>query len=164
MTELSTPKLDRDSSGLIAAPDASEASHDPSPSGYETDSTSGRNRKWSWRVVFGDYGDAVDGFAATYRGRNIEFDGNIADWAPHGDSDTRFDFLIYGGDYSLESPVYAGPAMKFEDVNRLDLNLIGDNIPDGVSAGDNFHIVAEVVESRSAQCLFILDPVSMELR
>ena len=112
----------------------------------------------------GSCGGGVDDFAATNRGRNIEFDGNIADWALHGDADTRFDFLIYGGDFSLESPVYAGPAMKFEDVNRSDLNLIGDSVPDGVSTGDNFHIVAEVVESRNAQCLFILDPVSMELR
>jgi len=109
-------------------------------------------------------GDAVDEFAATYRGRNIEFDGNIVDWGPHGDFDTRFDFLIYGGDYSLEPIVYSGPPMKFEDVNRFDLNLIGNSVPDGVSTGDNFRIVAEVVESRSAQCLLILDPVSMELR
>jgi hypothetical protein len=112
----------------------------------------------------GSCGDAIDAFAATYRGRNIDFDGNIADWGPHGDYDTRFDFLIYGGDYSMESPVYAGPPMKFEDVNRFDLNLTGDNVPDGVSTGDNFHIVAEIVEFRSIQCLLILDPVSMELR
>lgn len=112
----------------------------------------------------GDCGDAVAGFAATYEGRNIEFDGNVADWAPHGDYDTRFDFLIWGGDYSLEPLLYTGPSMKFEDVNRSDLNLIGNNVPDGVSEGDNFHIVAEIVEFRSAQCLLILNPVSMELR
>ena len=112
----------------------------------------------------GTCGDAIDDFASTYDGRNIEFDGNIADWVPHGDNDTRFDFLIYGGDYRMEGDVYAGPPMKFEDVNRSDLNLIGDNVPDGVSTGDNFHIVAEVVESRNAQCLLILDPASMELR
>ena len=112
----------------------------------------------------GGCGDAIDDFAATHGGRNIEFDGNIADLAPHGDTETRFDFLIYGGDYSLESPVYGGPPMKFEDVNRFDLNLIGGSVPDGVRTGDSFHIVAEVVESRNAQCLLILDPVSMELR
>jgi hypothetical protein len=153
-------------------PAATQPEPAPTEPSMSTESVPGRRHRGERTPEFaallagdlGECGDAVDDFAARYSGRSIEFDGNIADWQPHGDYDTRFDFLIYGGDYSMESPVYAGPAMKFEDVNRSDLNLIGDDIPDGVSIGDNFHIVAEIVESWSAQCLLILDPVSMELR
>ena len=118
-------------------------------------------------LMAGEVGDCtpqIGVFAKKYYNRKIEFDGNVADVAPHEDKDTRFDYLIYGDDYYLDENVYFGPRMKFEDVHPRDLNLIGDNVPVNVSAGDNFHIVAKIVEWRRDQCLLYLDPVSMELR
>lgn len=100
-------------------------------------------------------------FVDKYKGKTIEFDGNIALVSPHGDYDTRYDFLVYAGDYS-ESSSY-GPAMQFEDKNFLDLNLTGDTIPDAIKAGDNLHIVA-TIEDIVNNYLIILDPVSMEIR
>ena len=118
-------------------------------------------------LMAGEVGDCtpqIGVFAKKYYNRKIEFDGNVADVVPHEDKDTRFDYLIYGDDYYLDENVYFGPRMKFEDVHLRDLNLIGDNVPVNVSAGDNFHIVAKIVEWRRDQCLLYLDPVSMELR
>lgn len=43
-------------------------------------------------------GTTVEAFAATYRGRLIEFDGSVGAIAPHGDYDTRYDILIAYGD------------------------------------------------------------------
>jgi len=118
-------------------------------------------------LMAGEVGDCtpqIGVFAKKYYNRKIEFDGNVANVAPHEDKNTRFDYLIYGDDYYLDENMYFGPRMKFEDVNPRDLNLIGDNVPANASAGDNFHIVAEIDEWRRDQCLLYLNPVSMELR
>lgn len=100
-------------------------------------------------------------FVAKYQGRTIEFDGNIADMAPHDNYDTRYDFLIYAGDYS-EVSAY-GPAMQFKDKNFFDLNFTGDNIPEAIRTGDNIHIIAEVEDLINGY-LIILNPVSTEIR
>ena len=62
-------------------------------------------------------------FAKKYAGRTIEFDGNIANMMQHGNYKTRYDILIYAGDYSETTAI--GPNFKFEDVNVFDLNLTG---------------------------------------
>ncbi|MDG1265123.1 MAG: DUF4839 domain-containing protein, partial [Ilumatobacter sp.] len=53
-------------------------------------------------LMAGEVGDCtpeIGVFAKKYYNRKIEFDGNVADVAPHEDKNTRFDFLIYGDDY-----------------------------------------------------------------
>ena len=108
----------------------------------------------------GDYcADSIRDFAATNKGRVIEFDGHIANVAPHPGRETRWDFLLSPG----EEPGEVGPAFKFEDVGRADLNLTNESIP-GLSTGDNLHIVAKVVDYNAVQCLFFLDPVSTGVR
>lgn len=109
----------------------------------------------------GENEELCKAFVDKYRGKTIEFDGNIALVSPHGDYDTRYDFLVYAGDYS-ESSAY-GPAMQFEDKNFSDLHLTGDNIPEAIKAGDNLHIVA-TVDDIINNYLIILDPVSIETR
>lgn len=106
--------------------------------------------------------DRIAAFAATYRGRIIEFDGNIAAMNRHGDYETRFDVLVYPGDYSETSVI--GPAFQFRDVNYQDLHLTGPNVPDSVGQGINLHITAEVGEYETSSCLFLLEPVSIEVR
>lgn len=101
-------------------------------------------------------------FAANYAGRKIEFDGNVADLAPHGSYDTRFDFLIYVGDFSETSA--SGPSFKFEDVSAFDLGVTGGNPNGEIKAGDNLRIVAVVESYNPTNCLFFLDPVSVRLR
>ena len=97
-----------------------------------------------------------------YAGRIIEFDGNIAFMSYHGDYTTRYDFLISPWDYSEIS--VTGPNFKFEDCNILDLNLIGDNVPDVLGAGDNLRFVARIKNYDETSQLFYLDPISSEIR
>lgn len=100
-------------------------------------------------------------FVAKYKGRTIEFDGNVAYMSFHENYDTRYDFLIYAGDYS-EVSAY-GPAMQFKDKNVFDLNFIGDNVPEAIGMGDNLHIIAKV-DDLVNEYLIILKPVSTEIR
>lgn len=101
-------------------------------------------------------------FALKYQGRTIEFDGNVAYVSPHEGYNTRFDYLIYAGDYS-ESEV-SGPSFQFEDVNYYDLHLEGDNVPDTFDVGLNIHVVAKIVEYDSESGLFKLEPVAITMR
>jgi hypothetical protein len=106
---------------------------------------------------------SVGEFAATYRGRTIEFDGNIGAMNHHGDYRTRYDILVGAGDFSETSS--SGPNFQFKDVNIVsDLRLTGSDIPDAIGVGDNLHVVARVGDYNSTQELFFLEPVSTEVR
>ncbi|MGW2886392.1 DUF4839 domain-containing protein [Streptomyces griseoruber] len=111
-------------------------------------------------------GDTCDGanqdFATRHKGQTVAFNGSIVNMAPHGDYDTRYDFLLGPGDKGPNTTV--GPAFKFENVGIFDLQLTGKKIPATVGAGDKFRFVAEVGEFNAVQCLFLLNPVSTEVR
>ena len=111
----------------------------------------------------GDSDPFVSEFAKKYAGRTIQFDGYIANMMPHEGSKTRFDILIYTGNYGEKS----GNALsfKFEDVNIVyDLKLTGSNIPEYISEGQNLRITAIVEEYKEISGLFFLKPVSTEIR
>ncbi|MFA3872217.1 DUF4839 domain-containing protein [Streptomyces sp. MMCC 100] len=101
-------------------------------------------------------------FATGHEGQTVAFDGSIVNMAPHGDYDTRYDFLLGPGDKGPNTT--DGPAFKYEDVNLLELKLTGDKIPSTVGEGDRFRFVAKVSEFNVDQCLFFLDPVATEIR
>ena len=104
----------------------------------------------------------VEAFAAKYDDRTIEFDASVALVANHGNTKTRYDFLISPGDKGPNSTL--GPAFKFEDVNYIDLNLAGAEDRDSVREGDLVRVVAQVDEYNPTQCLFFLDPVTTTFR
>jgi hypothetical protein len=106
--------------------------------------------------------DANLDFATRHEGQTVAFNGSIVNMAPHGDYDTRYDFLLGTGDKGPNTT--AGPAFKYEDVNIFDLKLTGKKIPGTVGAGDKFRFVAEVGKFNADQCVFFLDPVSTEIR
>lgn len=111
----------------------------------------------------GDFDPFISEFAEKYSGRIIQFDGYIAHMMPHDGYETRFDLLIYTGNYGESS----GNALsfKFEDINIVwDLKLTGPNIPEYISEGQNLRITAEVLEYKEASGLFFLEPVSTEIR
>ena len=101
-------------------------------------------------------------FAKKYAGRTIEFDGNTAYVSNHGNYKTRFDYLIFAGDYSKTN--FSGPNFQFRDVNYNDLLLTGDNVPDTFGVGLNIHIIATVEEYSETSGLFQLKPVSIKMR
>ena len=105
----------------------------------------------------------VGAFAAEYRGRTIEFDGNIAYMNNHGGYTTRYDLLINAGDFSPTTS--SGPNFQFQDVNiTSDLHLTGSNVPDTIGTGNNLRIVARVGDYNSTQELLFLKPVSTQVR
>jgi hypothetical protein len=108
------------------------------------------------------YDPLIKEFAQKYAGRTIEFDGNTADVNNHGDNKTRFDYLIYAGDYSKTT--VSGPSFQFRDVNYIDLHLTGENVPDTFGVGLNIHIIASVEEYSETSGLFQLKPVSIKMR
>jgi uncharacterized lipoprotein YehR (DUF1307 family) len=101
-------------------------------------------------------------FAQKYAGRTIEFDGNSAYVSKHGNYETRFDYLIFAGDYSTTT--FSGPEFQFRNVNYYELHLIGDNIPDPFGVGLNIRIIATVEDYDENTGLFQLKPVSIKMR
>ena len=108
-----------------------------------------------------EFDTSIKVFAEKYDGRIIEFDGNVAYVSPHENYDTRFDYLIYVGDYNED---FLGPSFQFENVNYYDLHLKGDNVPDTFGIGINIHIVAEIEEYDEKSGLFKLTPVAITMR
>jgi hypothetical protein len=94
-------------------------------------------------------------FAKKYLGRKIEFDGNIALSNLHEGRDTRFDFLVYAGDY----PDAPGPAFQFNDKGYAEMNSPGPLLD-----RQNYHFTATVFEFDRNQSLFQLWPDSTDPR
>lgn len=98
-------------------------------------------------------------FVASYGGRTIEFDGNIAYMSSHNGAKTRFDVLIYAGDYSETSA--KGPHMQYKNVNYRDMGTSGI---DSIQMGLNVRIRAVVDSYNSSTDILNLTPVSMTAR
>lgn len=145
---------DEPSESPVQEPDAPEAS----PSTSESVLTA-ENSEDLAALLSGPGGCApsVAKFADEYRGREIAFDGNIAFMDNHQDYDTRFDFLIYVGNYSETGN--PGPSFNVVNESLVGLNLVGPDAPSVVTQGDNLRIVA-TVEDFTEGCLLRLDPVS----
>lgn len=169
---------DDDAPATTAAPSTStssdiqsEAASEPpseEPEGTATESdepdeviTAKNNDDFAALLVGGECDKAVKGFAGENADRTIEFDGGIADMAPHGSYDTRYDILVTPGNKGPNAIV--GPYFKFEDVNAGDLNFTG-SVPNRFGTGDLIHVVADVEEYDPQTCLLLLEPVSTEFR
>ncbi|WP_028636917.1 DUF4839 domain-containing protein [Nocardioides sp. URHA0032] len=145
---------------------AETPTEEPGETPTETDDadeviTAKNNDDFAALLVGGECDKAVKTFATDNADRTIEFDGGIADMAPHGSYDTRYDILITPGDKGPNAAI--GPYFKFEDVNTGDLNFTGD-VPNRFGTGDLIHVVADVDEYNPQTCLFFLEPVSTEFR
>lgn len=145
------------------ASDASPDSPEPSASqdAGEESLTVANNKDLAALLATGDPSALGKEFVEKYEGRTIEFDGNIANMMNHGTYKTRYDILVYAGDFNEAR----GPSFQFNDVSIVsDLNLIGSNIPDTIGEGDNLHIVAKVAGYNTGGDLLLLDPISTEMR
>lgn len=109
-----------------------------------------------------EYSPLFKEFAEKYVGRTIEFDGNTANVIPYGEYKTRFNYLIFAGDYSTTT--FSGPNFQFRNVDYYGLHLTGDNIPDPFGSGHNIRVTAKVVEYEDDPGLFLLEPVSIKMR
>ena len=107
--------------------------------------------------------DAHRAFANSHKGKTIEFDGTIAFSMRHGNAKTRFDFLIYQGDFDDPQPT-PGPSFAFVDVNYYDLKLAGSDIPESVGEGLDVTVTATVVRYVEDGAYIELEPVTTEVR
>ena len=90
------------------------------------------------------FDSSVSAFAEKYKGRTVEFDGNIANVIAN-EQRPRYllDFvLVHGGDYNAET--YVGPEFRFEGVMWSDFHDGSVGLPLYVHAGQNVHIKATV--------------------
>ena len=101
-----------------------------------------------------------EAFFEKYGNALIEFDGNIAYMAPHGDYTTRYDALIQSGDYS-ETKSF-GPPFRVIDVNYYDFHLTGPNEPDSVSQRDNIRVIGRITGWKDPA--FTMEIVSTRIR
>lgn len=113
-------------------------------------------------LLTNDSSDVIKAFVEKYKDKTIEFDGHIASVSNHNDYKTRYDILMYAGDYVKES--VKGPNFKFEDVNTNDLGIDNLYLPAFVSAGSNVHIIAEVENYNDVSGVLNLDPISIQSR
>ena len=170
------PKKDKETTGSTPTPDqpsnspapqSPEPSQEPEPSPSPTASNENitvENNEEFRALIESPQPDnaAVEQFVSKYKGRTVEFDGNVANVASHNGYKTRFDFLIYAGDYSTDSA--HGPNFQFANCAYYNLHLTGDNIPNSISAGQNLHIVAKIVDFNSTQQLLHLEPIATSAR
>ena len=104
----------------------------------------------------------IQEFANKYRGRTIEFDGNVTALANHDDYKTRYDILLGCGNYDANSQ--QGPNFKFKDVNASDLDLDTLFMEEVIWVSVNVHVVAVVGDYNYDNTLFELKPISVTTR
>lgn len=104
---------------------------------------------------------AISSFVQKHKGKIVEFNGYIAYFNPHANYKTRYDILIYAGDYPGPDLATPGPAFQFNDVAPTSVfkNFGGD----GIGIGQNMHIKASVREFTKGE-LLILEPVEVTKR
>lgn len=112
-----------------------------------------------------DY-EAYKKFAEKYQGEKIEFDANIANMNFHSNKKTRYDFLVFAGDYSEDgSTGVSGVPFQIRDKSAVnDFRFVGENIPDSIGEGTNINLIAEIVEYDSRGDLLIIKPVETRIR
>lgn len=104
----------------------------------------------------------VERFADKHSADLIEFDGHIAYMGLHENYNTRYDILLYAGDYNGKGT--SGPNFQFVDVNIADLGLSGLFMSDVLKVNDNVHIIALVDQYNSKTELFKLVPLQVTVR
>ena len=127
--------------------------------------TTANNPEFAALLALKDPDDSsVAVFAEKYKGRTIEFDGNIANVRPN-DEHPRFllDYtLVYGGDYNTDS--VSGPNFGFEGITWSDFHDGSVGLPAFVHEGQNVHIKATVDKYNPDNGLFKLELVEMTAR
>ncbi|WP_148616136.1 DUF4839 domain-containing protein [Nocardioides rubriscoriae] len=101
-------------------------------------------------------------FAKAHEGDKILFDGTVVNIAPHGNFDTRFDYLLGPGDDGPNTT--QGAILRYEDVNYYDFGLTGKNQPESLDVGGLFRFTATLEGYNPQTCIFALSPVETEAR
>ena len=104
---------------------------------------------------------AIAAFVQKYQGKTVEFNAYIAYLNTNGSYKTRYDILIYAGDYPGPDVASPGPSFQFNNIAPTSVfkNFSGD----GVGVGQNMHIKAAIKEFTKGE-LLILEPLEVTER
>ena len=108
--------------------------------------------------------NTITNFIQKYKGQIIEFDGHIADIAHYKNYKTKFDMLIYGGNYLGAEQAPSGPNFKFVNITTVSNAAFNSFNGENISKGQNVHIKAQIGNYNSTQDLVYLSPIEVSPR
>lgn len=111
-----------------------------------------------------DDSSTITNFIQKYKGQIIEFDGHIADIAHYKNYKTKFDLLIYGGNYLGAEQAPSGPNFKFVNITTVSNAAFNSFNGENISKGQNVHIKAQIGNYNSTQDLVYLSPIEVSPR
>lgn len=111
-----------------------------------------------------DNSSTITNFIQKYKGQIIEFDGHIADIAHYKNYKTKFDMLIYGGNYLGAEQAPSGPNFKFVNITTVSNAAFNSFNGENISKGQNVHIKAQIGNYNSTQDLVYLSPIEVSPR
>lgn len=108
--------------------------------------------------------NTITDFVQKHKGQIIEFDGHIADIAHYKSYKTKFDMLIYGGNYLGAEQAPSGPNFKFVNITTVSNAAFNSFNGENISKGQNVHIKAQIGNYNSTQDLVYLSPIEVSPR
>ena len=172
IVEKSVEKTNEVSSTSQSSTSISSSSTSPSSSSTESSSTSPtqsavittENNEEFKALLQTDDSSTITNFIQKYKGQIIEFDGHIADIAHYKNYKTKFDMLIYGGNYLGAEQAPSGPNFKFVNITTVSNSAFNSFNGENISKGQNVHIKAQIGNYNSTQDLVYLSPIEVSPR
>lgn len=170
--EKSVEKTSESSSTSSSSTPASSSSTSTSSSSTESSSTSPaqsavittENNEEFKALLQTDDSSTITNFIQKYKGQIIEFDGHIADITHYKNYKTKFDILIYGGNYLGTEQAPSGPNFKFVNITTVSNAAFNSFNGENISKGQNIHIKAQIGNYNSTQELVYLSPIEVSPR
>lgn len=172
IVEKSVEKTNEASSTSQSSTSMSSSSTNTSSSSTESSSTSPdqsavittENNEEFKALLQTDDSSTITNFIQKYKGQIIEFDGHIADIAHYKNYKTKFDMLIYGGNYLGTEQAPSGPNFKFVNITTVSNAAFNSFNGENISKGQNVHIKAQIGNYNSTQDLVYLSPIEVSPR
>lgn len=172
IVEKSVEKTNEASSTSQSSTSISSSSTSTSSSSTESSSTSPaqsavittENNEEFKALLQTDDSSTITNFIQKYKGQIIEFDGHIADIAHYKNYKTKFDMLIYGGNYLGAEQAPSGPNFKFVNITTVSNAAFNSFNSENISKGQNVHIKAQIGNYNSTQDLIYLSPIEISPR
>ncbi|WP_449161404.1 DUF4839 domain-containing protein [Streptococcus sp.] len=172
IVEKSVEKTNEASSTSQSSISISSSSTSTSSSSTESSSTSPaqsavittENNEEFKALLQTDDSSTITNFIQKYKGQIIEFDGHIADIAHYKNYKTKFDMLIYGGNYLGAEQAPSGPNFKFVNITTVSNAAFNSFNGENISKGQSVHIKAQIGNYNSTQDLVYLSPIEVSPR
>lgn len=170
--EKSIEKTNEASSTSQSSTSMSSSSTNTSSSSTESSSTSPaqsavittENNEEFKALLQTDDSSTITDFVQKHKNQIIEFDGHIADIAHYKNYKTKFDMLIYGGDYLGTEQAPSGPNFKFVNVTTVSNSAFKSFNGENISKGQNVRIKAQIGNYNSTQDIVYLSPIEVSPR